>query len=272
MVGNKQGKYASYIAGLEAWAHSAYSLPQIQIVYEYLKRGVLMHDLLGAGFFTFEDGKIVAEKQQGIAMGDWFVRFAVEIPGQPESRLYRDPQMFESYIQFYLSSQENRELCYVTGETVPCSEKHPAKIRSTADKAKLISSNNASGVLTFKGRFSDSSQVASVSYEISQKAHSALRWLIAKQAFLRLKMGEQVFVVWSLEKPEMANPFEELFWEEEEQTFTDDAYADWVRKSIWGSGQAPGDSDFVMVMVVEAATTGRLSIPFYQKYEAKQFI
>lgn len=272
VAGSKQEKFTSYIAGLEAWAQSVYSLPQIRIVYEYLRRGMLMRDLLETGLFTYEDGKIVAEKQQGIALGDWFVRFAVEIPGQPESRLYCDPQVFESYIQFYLSSQENRDLCYVTGETVPCSEKHPAKIRNTADKAKLISSNNASGVLTFKGRFSDSSQVASVSYEISQKAHSALRWLIAKQAFLKLKMGEQVFVVWSLENPEMSNPFEESFWEEEEQAFTDEAYADWVRKSIWGSGEAPGDSDSVMVMVVEAATTGRLSIPFYQKYEAKQFI
>lgn len=270
--GNKQEKFTNYIAGLEAWAQSVYSLPQIRIVFQYLSGGTLMHDLQEADFFTYENGRIIAEKQQGIALEDWFVRFAVEIPGQLESRLYCDPQVFESYIQFYLSSQENRELCYVTGEIVPCSEKHPAKIRNTADKAKLISSNNASGVLTFKGRFSDSSQVASVSYEISQKAHSALRWLIAKQAFLRLKMGEQVFVVWSLEKPEMSNPFEELYWEDAEQAFTDDAYSDWVRKSIWGSGEAPGDSDSVMVMVVEAATTGRLSIPFYQKYEAKQFI
>lgn len=268
--GSKKEKYDKYIVQLEAWAQSKYSLPQVRTVCQYLRKGMLMHDLLEAGFFTYEGGQIIAEKQQGVALADWFVRFAVEIPGQPESRLYCDPQVFDSYIEFYLSSQENRELCYVSGETVPCSEKHPAKIRNTADKAKLISSNNASGVLTFKGRFNDSSQVASVSYEISQKAHSALRWLIAKQACLR--MGEQVFVVWSVEKPEMKSPFEELYWEEEERAYTDDAYSDWVRKAIWGPGDPPGDKDFVMVMGVEAATTGRLSVPFYQKYGAKQFI
>lgn len=268
--GSKKEKYDKYIVQLEAWAQSKYSLPQVRTVCQYLRRGMLMHDLLEAGFFAYEGGQIIAEKQQGIALADWFVRFAVEIPGQPESRLYCDPRVFDSYIEFYLSSQENRELCYVSGETVPCSEKHPAKIRNTADKAKLISSNNASGVLTFKGRFNDSSQVASVSYEISQKAHSALRWLIAKQACLR--MGEQVFVVWSVEKPEMKSPFEELYWEEEERAYTDDAYSDWVRKAIWGPGDPPRDKDFVMVMGVEAATTGRLSVPFYQKYGAKQFI
>lgn len=274
--GEKREKFQRYIAQLEAWAMSPHSLPQIKSVCQYLHRGMLMHDLLEAGLFSYEEGEIIAEKQQGTALEDWFVRFAVEIPGQPESRLYCDPQVFESYIQYYLESQEKKDLCYVSGEMVPCSEKHPAKIRNTADKAKLISSNNASGILTFKGRFSDSSQVASVSYEISQKAHSALRWLIARQAALRLKMGEQVFVIWSIENPEMSNPLEELFWkndwEDEEQAFTDEAYADWVRKAIWGSGKAPEESDSVMVMVVEAATTGRLSVPFYQKYGAKQFI
>lgn len=270
VVGYKKEKFACYIAQLGKWAQSEYSLPQIRTVYQYLSKGTLMHNLLAAGFFTFENGEILAEKQQGIVLEDWFARFAVEIPGKPESRLYRDPQVFDSYIQFYLSGQENRELCYVSGEVVPCSEKHPAKIRNTADKAKLISSNNAYGVLTFKGRFRESSQVASVSYEISQKAHSALRWLIARQACLRV--GEQVAVVWSIENPDISSPFDELPWEEEQQEFTDAAYSDWVRKAIWGPGQPPKDSDKVMVMVVEAATTGRLSVPFYQKYDAKQFL
>lgn len=270
VTGYKKEKFECYIAQLEKWAQCDQSLPQIRIVYQYLSGGTLMHDLLAAGFFTFENGEILAEKQQGILLEDWFVRFAVEIPGRPESRLYHDTQVFDSYIQFYLSGQENRELCYVSGEIVPCSEKHPAKIRNTADKAKLISSNNAYGVLTFKGRFKESSQVASVSYEISQKAHSALRWLIARQACLRV--GEQVVVVWSIENPEISSPFAELLWEGEQQAFTDEAYSDWVREAIWGPGEPPKDSDKVMIMAVEAATTGRLSVPFYQKYDAKQFL
>ncbi len=98
-----------------------------------------------------------------------------------------------------------------------------------------------------------------------------MRWLIAKQACL--KAGEQVFVVWSVEKPDMKNPLAE-FWGEEEETevFTDEPYAAQVRKAIWGEEREPQEGDSVMVMGVEAATTGRLSIPFYQKYEARQFI
>ena len=264
-------KFEKYIAQLEKWASSPYSLPQISSVYQYLRKGRIMQDLSEAEFFAFENGKVIAEKQQGVEAENWFVRFAVEIPGREESRLYCDTGVFESYIQFYLSQQEKRELCYASGEIVPCSEKHPAKIRHTGDKAKLISSNDASGVLTYKGRFSESSQVASVSYEVSQKAHSALRWLIAKQACLRV--GEQVFVVWSVENPDIKNPFEELFGEEEDkEVSTNEAYAVLVRKAIWGTERELKESDSVMVMGVEAATTGRLSIPFYQKYGALQFI
>lgn len=268
--GNKKEKFETYLAQLEQWALSEYSLPQVESVFFYLKKGLLMHHLLDAGFIAFEEGKLTAEKQQGVSAEDWFVRFSVEIPGREESRLYCDTQVFESYIDYYLSKQEKKELCYVSGETVPCSEKHPAKIRNTGDKAKLISSNNASGVLTFKGRFQESGQVASVSYEISQKAHNALRWLIAKQACLRV--GEQVFVVWSVENPKVENPFAEFFGEEEAGASSDEAYAAKVRKAIWGTDREPEGNESVMVMGVEAATTGRLSVPFYQKYGARQFL
>ncbi len=268
--GNKKEKFETYLAQLEQWALSEYSLPQVESVFLYLKKGLLMHHLLDAGFIAFEEGKLTAEKQQGVSAEDWFVRFSVEIPGREESRLYCDTQVFESYIDYYLSKQEKKELCYVSGETVPCSEKHPAKIRNTGDKAKLISSNNASGVLTFKGRFQESGQVASVSYEISQKAHNALRWLIAKQACLRV--GEQVFVVWFVENPKVENPFAEFFGEEEAGASSDEAYAAKVRKAIWGTDREPEGNESVMVMGVEAATTGRLSVPFYQKYGARQFL
>ena len=264
-------KFEKYITQLEKWALSSYSLPQINSVYQYLRQGRIMQDLMESGFFVFQNGKVTGEKQQGVEAENWFVRFAVEIPGREESRLYCDTEVFESYIQFYLAQQEKRELCYASGEIVPCSEKHPAKIRHTGDKAKLISANDASGVLTYKGRFSESSQVASVSYEVSQKAHSALRWLIAKQACLRV--GEQVFVVWSVENPDVKNPFEELFGEEEDkEVSTNEAYAALVRKAIWGTERELKEDDSIIVMGVEAATTGRLSIPFYQKYSALQFI
>lgn len=268
--GEKKEKFEKYMAQLKEWVESEDCVPQVSSVYQYLQKCSIMHDLMDAGFFVYVDGKLEAEKQQGVSAQDWFVRFSVEIPGKPESRLYCDTEVFESYIKFYLSRQEKKDLCYVSGEVIPCSEKHPAKIRHTADKAKLISSNNASGILTFKGRFNESGQVASVGYEVSQKAHNALRWLIAKQACLRV--GEQVYVVWSVENPEVKDPFAAFFGEETQGAVTDEIYAERVRREIWGHDRKISGQEKVMVMGVEAATTGRLSILFYQKYEAIQFL
>lgn len=270
VTGSKKEKYRKYIAQLEDWADSAFSVQQVKSVCKYLKKGTLMHDLMAEKLFVFKDGIIVAEKQQGAEAENWFVRFSVEIPGREESRLYCDKEVFESYMQYCLSRQEEQSLCYISGKTVPCTRKHPSKIRHTGDKAKLISANDTSG-FTFRGRFDESSQVAGVSYEVSQKAHSALRWLIEKQACLRV--GEQVFVVWSVENRDMKkDPFDEFYGEENEEAFTDEAYAGQVKKAIWGSTKEPEESESVILMGVEAATTGRLSIPFYQKYAAKQFV
>lgn len=268
--GEKKEKFEKYMAQLKEWVESDDCVPQVSSVYQYLQKRSIMHDLMDAGFFVYVDGKLEAEKQQGVSVQDWFVRFSVEIPGKPESRLYCDTEVFESYIKYYLSRQEKKDLCYVSGEVIPCSEKHPAKIRHTADKAKLISSNNASGILTFKGRFNESGQVASVGYEVSQKAHNALRWLIAKQACLRV--GEQVYVVWSVENPEVKDPFAAFFGAETQGAVTDEIYAERVRREIWGPDRKISGQEKVMVMGVEAATTGRLSILFYQKYEAIQFL
>lgn len=268
--GEKKEKFEKYMEQLKEWVESDDCVPQVSSVYQYLQKRSIMRDLMDAGFFVYVDGKLEAEKQQGVSVQDWFVRFSVEMPGKSESRLYCDTEVFESYIKFYLSRQEKKDLCYVSGEVIPCSEKHPAKIRHTADKAKLISSNNASGILTFKGRFSESGQVASVGYEVSQKAHNALRWLIAKQACLRV--GEQVYVVWSVENPEVKDPFAAFFGEETQGAVTDEIYAERVRREIWGPDRKISGQEKVMVMGVEAATTGRLSILFYQKYEAIQFL
>lgn len=266
----KTDKFPVYLEQLKKWASSPYALPQIISVLKYVSRKSVIRDLIQSGNISIKDGEVVGEKQQGIDPKDWFVRFSVEIPGNSESRLYCSKEVFESYIQFYLSEQNTQNLCYVSGEMAPCSEKHPSKIRNTGDKAKLISANDASGFFTYKGRFSKSSQAAMVSYEISQKAHNALRWLIAKQAILRV--GEQVFLAWSMEKSEMENVFAEFAVEiQENKAYTDDEYARQVKKAIWSSKELPKQGDKVIVMGVEAATTGRLSVLFYQKYEAIVF-
>ena len=159
-----------------------------------MKKGTLISDLIEYKILECgEDGKLnQAVKLDAGSQCDAFVRFKVLCVGDNESEVWLDKDVQESFISYYLSLQNSNELCYARGKKIPCSEKHPSKIRNTADKAKLISGNDSVG-FTYRGRFSNKNQAASVGYETSQKAHNALKWLIDKQGY---RNYEQAIVAW----------------------------------------------------------------------------
>lgn len=265
----KKQKNEEYLKLLEEWASSRYGVPQVNAVYQYAVRGSIVNDLLCAGILEAEGGKLTKKKISGYPQEKAFVRFAVESREELESRLYKSKKVFESYSRFYVSRQDTTSLCYITGEIIPCSDKHPAKIRHTADKAKLISANDTAG-FTYRGRLVNSAQTSAVGYEVSQKAHNALRWLIEKQG---VRAGEQVILAWSIGKAEIENPFQELgVIEEERKTFTGEGFVEELRKTIYGQYEDIQDRDKIIIMSVEAATTGRLSIPYYLSIHKEIFI
>ena len=63
----------------------------------------------------------------------------------------------------------------------------------------MISANDGSG-FTYRGRFADTSQTVSIGYEVSQKAHSALRWLVKKNGFY---VDEMTVVAWEISGKEI---------------------------------------------------------------------
>ena len=80
---------------------------------------------------------------------DAFVRWKVEIPGQPETKVWKDKTLWSKWIQYYSNTKQQKSLCYVTGKNGFVADQHPAKIRNDGDKAKLISSNDWDG-FTFR--------------------------------------------------------------------------------------------------------------------------
>ena len=83
---------------------------------------------------------------------------------------------------------------------MPLSQLSPYKIRHAGDRSKLISSNDAIN-FTFRGeRFADAGQALRIGYDTTQKAHSALRWLIGKQGIAN---GGQTILVWGTENEDL---------------------------------------------------------------------
>ena len=65
------------------------------------------------------------------------VRFAVWDNGE-KHELWKEPEMYHSFIEYYKTNLHNCNIDYVTGEKIQCSEKHPSKIRNSGDKAKIF--------------------------------------------------------------------------------------------------------------------------------------
>ncbi len=259
--------FNAYIEQLGRWHNSPYTHPSVDAVYAYISQGTSMKDLIDCHLLVIDDntGKL-AEKVSisNIEQTDVFVRFRV-FGETPETWL--DRSLYDSFIAWNSSENDQVDLCYATGITAPITFKHPAKLRNTADKAKLISSNDNSG-FTFRGRFADREEAISVSYDFSQKMHNALRWLIQRQG---LRFDTMMLVVWTSALEDPPDLLKASFDPDDDETFdeeiipdTEPLYRDYLRKSIFGTKRFEPTSK-VMLMGVDAATTGRLSIAIYEE-------
>lgn len=290
--------YQEYIKLLQGWNDSEYTHPAVRAVFAYLKRKTLIQDLTSTRSLLLDEhtGKLKEkEKILGIAQKDAFVRFRIQYTDLTlESKTWKDRSLYESYYKYNQKLLKNSQLCYVTGEISPCTYKHPAKIRNAGDKAKLISTNDESG-FTYRGRFASKEQAISVGYEFSQKMHNALKWLIEKQG---IAIGSMELLTWSSNLQPLPSILERLsdteinsedIWddqwnlEEEEQAEvqlsadTMPIFKSKIKKAIWRSNGGKAIYKEInpnlkaMIMVLDAATTGRLSMNLYEELEIAEF-
>lgn len=265
--------FKAYIEQLESWKNSSHSHTSVNAIYSYLTQKTLMKDLVESHVLQVnEETGILEEKANiaGIAQTDCFVRFYV-YGGVSETWL--DKSLYDSFIAWNSEEMSTVDLCYATGKIRPVTYKHPSKIRNTGDKAKIISSNDENG-FTFRGRFADKTEAISVSYDFSQKMHNALRWLIQRQG---IQFDTLTLVVWASamqDTPNLMNSaydVDEYDFEEDEILDTEPVYRDFLRKRIFGTKDFEITSK-VMLMGVDAATTGRLSISIYEELEHSRLL
>ncbi len=184
---------------LAAWCQSGNKHPKVESVLTYVRKGTVVADLVREGVLpcnptgtklltSWETSQsdlpqIFRIMPTGSPPENAFVRWAVESGDEdPHTQLWLDESVWKSWADYYVATKSTSGLCYVTGDVIPLALQHPAKLRNAADKAKLISANDGSG-FTFRGRFTDTdgSQACGVGFDVTQKAHNALRWLIARQ-------------------------------------------------------------------------------------------
>lgn len=106
-VEKKNGEkfYNEYIKKLEGWCNSVYSNGKVSTILKYLKKKVLVSDLIVQKLLLCDDKGLLSKdvKMGASDQSDAFIRFKVEIEGETESAVWLDPTVYESYINYYLS-------------------------------------------------------------------------------------------------------------------------------------------------------------------------
>ncbi len=264
--------FHAYMEQLDTWRQSPDTHKAVSAVFTYLQGMTLMQDLVNSGVLQTdpETGKLLPKvKIAGIAQEDAFVRFQVQYDDlSHETRTWMDQSLYDSFIRWGSSQMGNERLCYATGEILPATYKHPSKVRNAGDKAKLISSNDESG-FTYRGRFSGKEEALSVSYDFSQKMHNALKWLITKQG---QSCGSLTLVTWASSLAALPKEQIEDEWDEEESYDSLPLYKEKLRQHLLGYGANYPTGAKVMLLGLDAATTGRLSIALYDELQASDFL
>lgn len=284
---SNQDKYKAYVKQLASWDASEYTHPSVHALLLYVQKGCIIHDLVNSGLLKQNEDrtKLSDEKINGIAPEDVFLRFRVDYKNlECENCTWRDETLQKCFIAYQRSLLHNRQMCYATGEECLVTYKHPAKIRNAGDKAKLISANDERG-FSYLGRFSTKNEAFSIGYEYSQKIHNALKWLV--QLNRGFFCGDLTVIVWASAMqpmPKVDAAFSQLedAWEDEDDDddceamkplpTTEPIYADLVQKMVFHYQKQLDIHAKVMVMGLDAATVGRLSIAMYSELEGSQFL
>lgn len=307
--GIKPSYFSSYISLLQAWCDSPHAHAKAASVLKYVARGRLVQDLVASGILHVDSRNVLLTSWDEVSpapaifrlltkkkdpngsvtqdQGDVLVCWSVEIPGDVEAKTWKDKGLQESWVDFETANVAMRGLCYVSGENSALAEQHPARLRNAGDKAKLISSNDTNG-FTFRGRFTDGEQVVAVGHDVSQKAHSALRWLIGRQGYRR---GTLAYVAWAVSGKEIPAPFggpdDWISWDDDApnealatpaETAPNHSrdlgqiYARRLNKYMSGYGEIDTPTEDIIVMGLDSATTGRMAITYYRELKGSEFL
>lgn len=270
-----------YEKQLSGWAEFG-NLKEINIVLQYIQKGSLIEDLLEKQIFSFKNNILSAGKDDPFSLT---IVWSVEISNDPHSDLWNKPCIQNWWIEYQeslIQKGRHKSLCCITGDLDYPTEAYP-KINGNA---KLVSANDDTG-FTFRGRFygdkdnGDKSELGSqaviLGKNASQKAFSALKWLINRQG---IRNGKQVILAWSSnctsdEDKLLSNLYQgddiytSLFSKDKIDYSADLGLkiVEQLKKKFHGYKEKLAANEQISLLMVDepSKTGGRMSLTFYQE-------
>lgn len=277
--------FTAYYEQFCTWCEVPDAPPELLTLKAYLERKTVVSDLVKCKLLYLDDNKKIRKKWDDRRTKPVFftlkkpaekciVDFAI-LCGNVFVPLREIESVKKSWQKFLFTTLPGKQLCYSSGQQEPAIYNH-AKIEGNA---KLISAKDDKRDFQFKGRFTSSEQAYSVSYQASSKAHNTLRWLRDSQGFR--KYGS-TFIAWSTTARQIIAPQDEVDdgWgaedkdDEKRYPKTEQAYGRKIASAMAGFKAAPEyqKGSKIIMLGMEAATPGRMSISFYQEIDGSEYL
>lgn len=286
----KKSEYEKYIKNLADWCASPYGHPKVKSLLLYLQKGTLIADLIKDGVLIKDSVNMLLDEWKNKEVEkpdifkavknqrDAFIRFRIisadgtdDLNAEP----WKDKSIWESHIQYQDSIEQKCDYCYATGDYVPVAKFSPKKIRNAGDGAKLISGNDSSN-FTYRGRFKKPEEAYVIGKKTTEKAHNALRWLIAKQG---TRNDSQAIVTWEIYNIKIPDVNEDtcsfvssFIPDAMETVSTKEDFAHNFNLALNGYKADLKGYHEVIIMGVDSATPGRMSVFYYREMLADDFI
>ncbi len=294
--GTKKAYFEGYKALLEQWSVSQFGHRVLSAVLKYVSKASVVSDLIRVGVMHSENDvlltkwekegeapelfKVLPKEAGSLEQGSALVCWTVVIPGVNQADTWEDEALQQAWVDFDSSTGGQTGLCLIKGSNDILAVSHPAKIRHSGDKAKFVSSNDSSG-FTYRGRFLKDEQANSISFDVTQKAHNALRWLLDRQGF---RVGDQAYVTWAVSGKEVPAPQRDLLELLQSGNYVSPAedhskdlgqkFGNKLKAYLYGYiGENRLEADeSIVIMGMDSATPGRMSVIYYREFRAKDFI
>lgn len=273
--GVENPRFENYLQQLANWCAEPDAPACLRVLHGYLAQRTLYADLFGVPGLKLKYHKDENAHDAKGADAKAIACFSIQSASE-ENRLWMRADVRESWTRRLAASGGQRALCYATGTWLPVMQSHP----KLSGNAKLISAKDVGFPFQYRGRFTEERSAATVSVYASAKAHNALRWLLSHQGFSRYGMS---VVCWNTAAPvldtnalfpdeadpDKGKPLPDTF-EGYAKALRDAVLSNFTRLHNYADPNALTEEalqrmEQVVILGMEAATDGRMSIIYYQE-------
>jgi len=276
--------HEAYIKQLESWVDSPHTCPEIEGVLKFLKSDDLVKRLVDAKQIPVEDGvPKIGDKE------DYLVRWLVKTSDDAVEETWESERVRNAWTAYYTSLKSRttkKQYDALTGDYYePSVERSQPSPVAVFGKAKLLSSAVSENQLrNYTGnRFSGPSDLASIGYIPSQKAHAALTWLCETQGLIigKIGKGETPYMVlcWNPDHPEDKTCMKtniDIFGSYNADIAAEDSPYKTRLAQLKDLVERADKETFrqtkVSIAILRQSGTGRFAVVYYRSKDASEFI